>query len=216
MTETIDSNRASEGPARIRVIRQAFLLEYVTLAWMAIEAVVAITSGLAATSITLVAFGVDSVIELASASVLIWRLSVELRQGRHFAEAAERTASRIGGALLFSLAAYVIVAAVWSLWTGRGGEFSLPGLLISAAAIPIMWVLSRRKLAAAAALGSRALRVDAVESITCGWLSLVVVGGLLVQVLTSAWWIDAVTSLVIVYFLVKEGREAWVNDDCCD
>ena len=71
MTETIDSNRASQGPARIRVIRQAFLLEYVTLAWMAIEAVVAITSGLAATSITLVVFGVDSVIELASASVLI-------------------------------------------------------------------------------------------------------------------------------------------------
>jgi divalent metal cation (Fe/Co/Zn/Cd) transporter len=216
MTQTIDSNRALEGPACIRVIRQAFLVEYVTLAWMVIEAVVAIASGVAATSITLTAFGVDSVIELASACVLIWRLSVELRQGRHFAEAAERTASRIGGVLLFALATYVILAAGWSLLKGQGEKFSLPGLLVSGAAIPIMWVLSRRKLTAAAALGSRALRVDAVESITCGWLSLVVVVGLLVQVLTSAWWIDAVTSLLIVYFLVKEGREAWVNDDCCD
>lgn len=216
MTEAIDSNRALEGPARIRVIRQVFLLEYVTLAWMVIEAVVAIASGVAATSITLIAFGIDSVIEIASACVLIWRLRVELHQGRHFAEAAERTASRIGGALLFSHAAYVIIAAGWSLWAGRGEEFSLPGLLVSAAAIPIMRVLSRRKLAAAAALGSRALRADAAESITCGWLSLVVVVGLLVQLLTSAWWVDAVSSLAIVYFLVKEGREAWVDDDCCD
>jgi divalent metal cation (Fe/Co/Zn/Cd) transporter len=215
MTEAIDGNRGLDGPARIRVIQQVFLLEYVTLAWMVIEAVVAIASGVAATSITLIAFGIDSAIEIASACVLIWRLRVELRQGQHFAEAAERTASRVGGALLFALAAFVIVAAAWSLWIGRGEEFSLLGLLVSAA-IPIMWVLSRRKLAAASALGSRALRADAVESITCGWLSLVVVVGLLVQLLTNAWWVDAVTSLAIVYFLVKEGREAWVDVDCCD
>jgi divalent metal cation (Fe/Co/Zn/Cd) transporter len=216
VTEVRDPNRVLEGSARIPMIRQAFLLEYITLGWMVIEAAVAIASGIAATSITLIAFGVDSVIELASACVLIWRLRVELRQGRHFAEGAERTASRIGGALLFSLAAYVIVAAGWSLWTGRGEEFSLPGFLVCAIAIPMMWVLSRRKLALATVLGSRALRTDAMESVTCGWLSLVVVFGLLVQLLTNAWWVDAVTSLAIVYFLVKEGREAWIDEGCCD
>jgi divalent metal cation (Fe/Co/Zn/Cd) transporter len=146
---------------------------------------------------------------LASAGVLIWRLTVELRRGRSFAEAAERTASRIGGALLFALAAYVVVAAGWSLWTRQGAKFSWPGLLVSLLAIPIMWLLSRRKLRLADALASRALRADAMESITCGWLSLVVLIGLLAQLALGAWWVDAVTSLVIVWLLVKEGREAW-------
>jgi divalent metal cation (Fe/Co/Zn/Cd) transporter len=74
--------------------------------------------------------------------------------------------------------------------------------------MPVMWVLSRRKLRVAAALGSRALRADAVESITCGWLSFAVVIGLMAQLAFGAWWIDSVTSLVIVWLLVKEGREA--------
>ena len=113
---------------RISLIRQAFWLEYVTLAWMTIEAAVAIGSGIAARSLTLVAFGFDSIIELASAGVLVWRLSVELRHGQTFAESAERTASRIGGGLLFGLAAYVIASAGWKLWTHQGAEFSLPGL----------------------------------------------------------------------------------------
>ena len=86
---------------------------------------------------------------------------------------------------------------------------------MSLIAIPLMWLLSRRKLRLADALGSRALRADAVESIACGWLSFVVVIGLLAQLVLGAWWIDSVTSLVIVWLLVKEGREAWsaVEDD---
>jgi divalent metal cation (Fe/Co/Zn/Cd) transporter len=195
------------------VIRAAFRLEWFTVAWLVVEAVVALASGVMAHSISLTAFGVDSLIELASASVLIWRLNVELRRGQSFAEAAERTASRIGGALLFALAAYVVVAAGWSLWTRQGAEFSWPGLLVSLAAIPIMWLLSRHKLRLADALGSRALRADAVESITCGWLSFVVVLGLLAQLALGGWWVDAVTSLVIVGLLVKEGREAWKTEE---
>jgi divalent metal cation (Fe/Co/Zn/Cd) transporter len=200
---------------RASLVREAFLLEYVTVGWMVIEAAVAVSAGIAARSITLLAFGIDSLIELVSALVLIWRLTVELRRGQSFAEEAERKASRIGGALLFTLAAYVVAAAGWSLWTREGQEFSWPGLLISAAAIPIMWVLSRGKLRVADALESRALRTDAMESITCGWLSFVVVIGLVVEGLIGAWWTDAVTSLGIVWFLVKEGREAWSDEGCC-
>jgi divalent metal cation (Fe/Co/Zn/Cd) transporter len=180
---------------------------------MVIEASVAIGAGVAARSLTLLAFGIDSVIELTSAGVLIWRLTVELRRGQSFAESAEHTASRIGGALLFALAAYVVVAAGWSLVTRQGAEFSWAGLLVSLAAIPIMWLLSRRKLRLADALASRALRADAVESITCGWLSFVVLIGLLAQRALGAWWVDAVTSLVIVGLLVKEGREAWTAEE---
>jgi len=206
------TDRAALG-ARLALVRQAFRLEYLTVAWMTIEAGVAIGSGIAAGSVTLLAFGLDSVIELASAGVLIWRLNIELQRGQPFAESAERAAARIGGALLLALAAYVAGAAGWSLLTGRGQEFSLPGLVVSVVAIPAMWVLSRRKLRLAEALGSRALRADAIEAVTCGWLSVVVVIGLLAQLLFGAWWVDPATSLVILALLIKEGREAWAAAD---
>jgi divalent metal cation (Fe/Co/Zn/Cd) transporter len=210
------ASSASKRTERSALISQALRLEYVTLAWMVIEAAVAIGSGIAAGSLLLLAFGIDSLIELASAGVLLWRLDVELRRGEVFAEQAERTASRIGAVLLFALALYVVVGAGWKLWARQGAEFSLPGLIVSAVAIPVMYFLARRKLRLADALGSRALRADAVESITCGWLAFVVVGGLVAQLLLDAWWVDPVASLGIVWFLVREGREAWEGEDCCD
>ena len=201
---------------RAPLIREAFRLEYTTVGWMLIEATVAIGASVAAHSITLLAFGIDSLIELASAGVLIWRLTVELRRGQSFAESAERTASRIGGALLFALSAYVVVAAGWGLWAREGQAFSWLGLLVGFAAMPIMWVLSRRKLRIAAALGSRALRADAMEGVTCRWLSFAVVIGLMGQLMLGAWWIDSVTSLAVVCLLVKEGREAWKAEEDID
>jgi divalent metal cation (Fe/Co/Zn/Cd) transporter len=207
---------SSAADGRPALIAQAFRLEYVTLAWMTLETAVAIGAGIAAGSLTLTAFGIDSLIELASACVLVWRLRVELRHGQVFAESAERTASRIGGALLFTLAAYVVASAGWKLWTQEGAAFSLPGLIISVLALPVMYFLSRRKLQVASALGSRALRADAVESITCGWLALVVVAALVAQFFLDAWWVDPVASLGIVWFVIREGREAWEGEECCD
>lgn len=210
---------ASTGSAteseRTTLVERALRLEWISVAWMVIESTVAIVSGIAAQSISLIAFGADSVIELISAAVLLWRLTVELKRGREFSEAAERAASRIGGALLFALAAYVVASASWSLWQREGETFSLPGLVVTVMAIPIMWSLSRRKLALAARIGSRALRADAIELITCGYLAVVVVVGLVAQLLLDAWWVDGVTALAIVYFLVKEGREAWEGEECC-
>jgi divalent metal cation (Fe/Co/Zn/Cd) transporter len=208
--------QASDLANRTALIRQAFWLEYLTLGWMVIEAAIGIGAGLAAGSLVLTAFGIDSLIELASAGVLIWRLTVELRHGQSFAESAERSASRIGGALLFALAAYVVASAGWKLWTGMGGEFSWPGLVVSATAIPVMYGLSRRKLHLAGILGSRSLRADAVESLTCGWLAFVVIAALVAQWGLGAWWIDPVASLAIVWFLIREGREAWAGEDCCE
>jgi len=202
----------TERPA---LIRRAFRLEYATVAWMMVEAAVAIWAGMQAASVSLLAFGIDSLIELASAGVLIWRLTVELRHGQAFAEGAERRASRMAGGLLFALAAYVVTAAGWKLWTQTGETFSWPGLVITMLAIPVMSVLARQKIAAAEALGSGAMRADAMEGVTCGWLSVVVVVGLIAQGLTDAWWVDSVTSLGIVWFLVKEGREAWSGEECC-
>jgi divalent metal cation (Fe/Co/Zn/Cd) transporter len=117
-------------------------------------------------------------------------------------------------ALLFLLAAYVTAAAMWHLWNGTGEEFSWPGFIVALIAIPAMRYLAHRKIAIAEKIGSRALRADAMEAVTCGWLSFVVVVSFTTQWLVGASWIDGVGSLAIVYFLVKEGREAWSGDEC--
>jgi divalent metal cation (Fe/Co/Zn/Cd) transporter len=180
---------------------------------MALEAALAIGSGINSHSVSLLAFGIDSIIELLSAGVLLWRLNVEMKRGREFPQAVERRASRIAGALLFALAAYVVASAAWSFWRQEGEEFTLIGFTVTAAAIPIMWWLARTKLRIADAIGSRALRADAIESATCGWLSTVVAVGLLAQLAIEAWWIDGVASLAILYFLVREGLEAWSGEE---
>jgi divalent metal cation (Fe/Co/Zn/Cd) transporter len=207
---------ATPSSERSALVRHAFVLEWFTIGWMTVEAAVAIASAIASHSITLAAFGLDSVIELASAGVLIWRLSVEVKQGREFSETAEERASKIAGALLYALALYVIASSLWSLFRHEGAAFSLSGLLVALVAIPTMYMLSKAKIRVADALGSRALRADAVEAITCGFLSIVVVVGILAQLMFRAWWVDGLTSLAIVYLLVKEGREAWAGEDCCD
>jgi len=183
---------------------------------MVIETIVAIGSGIVSGSLVLLAFGLDSVIELLSAGMLMWRLSTELRHGRAFSENAERIAGRVGGALLFALAAFVVVAAGWNLWTRHHAEFSAPGFIVTLLAIPIMRYLATRKIDLANRLGSRALRTDAVESIACGWLSAVAVVSLGVQAIFGAWWIDSTGSLALLWFLVKEGREAWQGECCVD
>jgi divalent metal cation (Fe/Co/Zn/Cd) transporter len=205
---------ANSEAARPDLVRRAFHLEWFTVGWMLIEAAVAIGSGIAAHSLSLIAFGADSLIELASAGVLLWRLNVEIRQGAEFPESIELRASQIGGALLFVLAAYVVVSAASGLWMQEGQEFSKPGLFLALLAIPIMWWLAKAKIRVADQIGSRSLRADAVESITCGYLSGVVVIGQIAQLFAPGWWwVDSVTSLAIVVLLVKEGREAWEGEE---
>jgi divalent metal cation (Fe/Co/Zn/Cd) transporter len=166
------------------------------------------------TALSLIAFGADSVIELASAGVLLWRLDIEMRRSAEFPERIEQRASRIGGALLFVLATYVVVSAGYGLWVREGQEFSTAGLVLALLAIPIMWWLARAKMRVSDQIGSRALRSDAVESITCSYLSGVVVIGMIVQFFAPGWWwVDSVTSLVIVVLLVKQGREAWKGEE---
>lgn len=202
--------------SRDRLIQQALRLELLTLAWMTVEAAVAIGSGAAAHSLTLIAFGADSIIELLSASLLLWRLRMELRHAEEFSETVEQRASRGAGGLLFALAVYVLMSAAWDLWRGEGQEFSAAGLTVAIVAIPAMYVLAKRKLRIAEQVNSRALRADAIESISCGYLSAVVVAGLLVQLVLGAWWVDSVSALVLVPFVLKEGWEAWQGDERCD
>jgi divalent metal cation (Fe/Co/Zn/Cd) transporter len=190
-------------------VSRALRLEGATIAWMAVEASVAIAAGLAAGSLSLIAFGADSAIELASAGVLLWRLTLELARGAAFPEAVERRAAHAGALLLGALSLYILASAAVGLWTGRGQQFSPLGLAVTAAAIPVMLWLAREKRRLAARIDSPALRADAAESTACAALSAILVLGLAAQLVVGAWWIDAVTALALVPFLVREGLEAW-------
>jgi divalent metal cation (Fe/Co/Zn/Cd) transporter len=111
------------------------------------------------------------------------------------------------------LTVYVVVSGAWGLWRGTGQEFSVPGLVLAAIAIPIMFALAKAKRRMADAIGSAALRADAAESIACGYLSGVVVIGLLTQWVIGAWWVDGVSALALTPFLIKEAHEAWEGKD---
>lgn len=215
MEPSLSWSLAGHDAGRPALVRAAFRLELLTLAWMTIEGTVAIGAGFTAGSLTVTAFGLDSVIELGSAAVLIWRLSVELHHGREFPPAIEQRAGRIAGLLLFALAGYILVVAAWSLWWREGGGFSLPGLIVAALAIPAMYLLARRKLAVAKQLGSHALRADAAESVACLWLSFAVVAGQAAELAIGAWWVDPLASLAVLWFVMREAREAWSGAVCC-
>ena len=200
--------RASEAPNdRAMMVQRAFWLEYLTIAWMIIEAAVAIGSGIAAESLALLAFGIDSLIELASAGVLVWRLTVELRHGQAFARRRERPLVSAAPCCLHSLPMSSRAPA------GNYGRNKAPSSRCRASPS----VCSPfRSCTTCHAASFRSPMLSAVESITCGWLAFVVVGALVAQLLVGAWWVDPLASLGIVWFLIREGREAWEGEDCCD
>jgi divalent metal cation (Fe/Co/Zn/Cd) transporter len=198
-------------------MRPALRLEALTIAWMIVEAAASIAAGLLARSLLLVAFGVDSGIELLSAGVLYWRLLREARAepGEEAAvERLERRTARFGGCLLYALALYVLIQAGYGLWHRGAAETSWLGIGVAVVAALGMPVLARAKIRVAAEIGSRALRADAIETITCGYLSWVLLAGLAANALLRWWWLDSAAALVLVPFLIKEAREA-IAGVCC-
>jgi divalent metal cation (Fe/Co/Zn/Cd) transporter len=193
-------------------------LEALTLGWMVVEAAVAIGAGLAARSVLLVAFGADSGIELLSAAVLFWRLFREARAGpgeEDLMEAIERRTARIAGSLLYALAVYVLVQAGYGLLHHHAAEQSVWGIGVAVLAALGMPPLARAKIRAAEAIGSRALRADAMESLTCGYLAWVLLAGLIANALLHWWWLDGAAALALIPLLVREAREAMTGECCC-
>jgi len=178
---------------------------------MIIEAGVSIIAGIGARSLLLVAFGIDSGIELISAIVLFRRLKTESFGGLTGAEAlekVERKAARIGGALLYLLSAYVTVQAIYGLLSGHSAEKSWLGIAIAIIAAGGMPFLAKAKLRIADQIESRALRADAMETLTCGYLAWVLLAGLLTNAFVHWWWVDSAASLAIVPLLLREAKEA--------
>jgi divalent metal cation (Fe/Co/Zn/Cd) transporter len=204
---------STTAPAR-NWTRLALWLVGVTALYNSAEAALAIWSGLRAHSIALLGFGLDSIIELAAASVLLWRLRVEARGAAGEAgEAAERKVHRFVGITFFALAAYVVVTSVRTLLGGQEPAASVVGIVLAAASLVVMPAIAWGKFRAANGLGSAALRAEAKETLACSFLSLTLLVGLAANALFGWGWADPVAALLMVPWLVKEGLEGVRGDD---
>src|SRR2546427_13053899 len=205
--------------SRADAVRLAVLLTYITLGWMTIEGAAALLLGWASRSLLLEAFGIDSVIELFSAAVLLWRLRIEAggTATSEHVNFVERRAARLVGYSLYALVIYVVLNSGYGLFIAKritDTHESVWVILIGLVAKIGMPILAAYKLKVAARLKSRALRADAVESITCGYLSIVLMVGLAATRVLGWWWLDSVAALALIPFLIKEGREA-IRGECC-
>lgn len=205
----------SEAAPREATRAHALRLEYLSIGWNVIEGVIAVAAALAAGSVALLGFGIDSFVETASAAILVWRLRAEAgARDRAEIDRLDRIAHRLVGASLFLLAAWVALDASLTLWNRERPEASPVGIALTAVSIVLMMALARAKRRAAAALESRALAADSFQTTACWWLSIVTLCGIGLNAALGWWWADPVAALAMTVFLVKEGREAWRGEDC--
>ena len=196
------------GLGREAALRQGITLEGVTVGYNALEGLVAIGAGIAAGSVALTGFGIDSVIEVTSGALLWWRLRAELGLAP-LGPTVERRAARGAGFLLLALGLYIVTDSVRVLATGNHPESSPIGIGLTVVSLIVMPLLARGKLRVAASLGSRALRADAHETIVCAWLSATTLLGLGLNAVLGWWWADPVAALAMLPLIVREGVEAW-------
>jgi len=198
-----------DASERQEAVRIGVRLEVVTVVWMAFEAVLAIGAGIVARSVLLTAFGFDSVIELISGGVLLWRLSSESRgASTERVESVERRATRISAVLLVLLCAYVVLVGFGGLIAKLRPEASVLGVGVAAAAVVFMPLLAWRKRRANLVIGSPALRADITETITCAYLAAATLVGAGLNLIAGWWWAEYVAALVLLVFIAIETREA--------
>lgn len=197
---------------RESIVRRGLRLEYLTLAWNSLEAVIAIVSGLIAGSIALVGFGLDSVIEMSSGAVLLWRLRSDADVHRR--ERIEQISLRLVGVCFLVLAAYVAWDATGSLWKRERPEESISGIVIAALSLAVMPLLARAKRRVAAGLDSGAMQADSRQTDICAYLSAILLGGLVLNATLGWWWADPLAGLIMVPIIAKEGVEALRGETC--
>jgi divalent metal cation (Fe/Co/Zn/Cd) transporter len=204
---------SSETP-RAHLVRRGRWLEYFTIGYNSLEGLIAVVAGLIAGSIALVGFGFDSLIEVTSGTVLLWRLHSDVDEARR--ERVEAISLRIVGVCFVVLAVYVSYDSVKSLIKREAPEESLVGIVLAAVSLVIMPLLVRAKRKVARAINSGALMADSKQTELCTYLSAILLGGLLLNALLGWWWADPVAALVMVPIIVKEGIEALHGETCCD
>jgi divalent metal cation (Fe/Co/Zn/Cd) transporter len=199
-------------PSEVRrrtLTRRVRLLVAATITYNVIEAVVAISAGTIANSTALIGFGLDSIIEVSSAAAVAWQFSAADPHTR------EKAALRIIAFSFFALAAYVSVESVRALLGGQEAGHSSVGLILAAASLAVMPLLSYAQRRAGRELGSKSAVADSKQTLLCTYLSAVLLAGLAVNSLFGWWWADPLAALIIGVVAVKEGRDAWHGDVCC-
>jgi divalent metal cation (Fe/Co/Zn/Cd) transporter len=196
---------------RLRLARRARLLSWLSLAWMTVEGAVAVLAGLAAGSIALIGFGLDSAIEGFASVAIVWRFT----GSRIFSDAAETRAQKLVAIQFFVLAPYVTVESVRALVNGDRPDETLVGIALAAGSVVFMPMLGIAKQRLADKLGSAATKGEGRQNMLCAYLAAALLVGLLGNALLSAWWLDPAVGLLIAFVAVKEGREAWRGEGCC-
>ncbi|WIY07577.1 cation transporter [Amycolatopsis mongoliensis] len=194
---------------RAVLVRRVRLLVTATIAYNVVEAAVALAAGTAASSGALVGFGLDSVVEVASAVAVAWQFS-----GRD-PEARERRALRLIALSFFALAAYVTAESARTFFTAAAPESSVTGVVLAAVSLVVMPTLSAAQRRTGRELGSASAVADSRQTLLCSYLSAVLLAGLLLNTLWGWWWADPLVALVIAFVAVKEGRTAWRGEHCC-
>ncbi|MGH9502083.1 MAG: cation transporter [Terriglobales bacterium] len=189
-------------------------LEYFTIAWNTLEGLVAVAAGAVAGSISLIGFGVDSFIEVASGATLLWRMSVDADVRSR--ERNEKLSLRIVGACFVALAAYILYESVSNLIKRLAPEPSIAGIILACVSLIVMPILARAKRRVGSELGSTAMNADARQTDFCVYLSAILVVGLLFNAALGWWWADPVSALVMAPIIAREGAEALKGETCCD
>jgi divalent metal cation (Fe/Co/Zn/Cd) transporter len=193
------------------VLQRVLRIQMLTLLWMGVEAAVSLGAAGGARSPALLAFGGDSAVELLSAAVVFWRFHAPSMR-----EHGEKRAGRIAGALLFVLAAFVVITAVLTLLGHIEAQSSYIGAAVLGLAAVVMPWLAAQKRQLSMTTGSAALRADAAESTVCGYLALIALAGLAVNAIWKLRWADPVAALALLPLILREGWEAWKGKPCCD
>jgi divalent metal cation (Fe/Co/Zn/Cd) transporter len=200
---------------RARLVRRALRLEYLTVGWNLLEAAVSLAAGALAASVALVGFGADSLIEVSSGAVLLWRLRAEASDAGR-AELIERRALRLVGWCFLALAAYVLYESVSSLARREAPEASAVGVALALLSLAVMPLLARAKRRVAARLSSRALAADSRQTDICAYLSAILLAGLALNALLGWWWADPAAALLMTPIIIREGVRALRGQTCCD
>jgi divalent metal cation (Fe/Co/Zn/Cd) transporter len=192
-----------------RLISHARFAESLTAAWMVVELVVALWAGVVARSVALTTFGIDSALELFTALVVLRQLILHTQRATdEELDIRERQASRLVGFGLDGLVAYIVASSAWSLASGSRPQSSTAGVALALAALIIMPLLWRWRLALAGRLDSPALRADSACSLVCVYLSATLLAGLVLNALLGWWWADPLAALAMIFWIRGEAAEA--------
>jgi divalent metal cation (Fe/Co/Zn/Cd) transporter len=210
----MDAMGTASSQNRQNLVRRGRRLEYFTIGYNSLEGLISIVAGAIAGSVSLIGFGLDSLIEVTSGAALLWRLHHDLNRSRR--EQVEQITLRIVGGCFLALALYILYESSSTLIWHEAPERSIPGIIVAAVSVVVMPLLAKAKRRVASGIGSGAMQADSRQTDFCAYLSAILLGGLLLNAVAGWSWADPVAGLVMVPIIAKEGVDGLRGKACCD